>query len=276
MRPERKLWAYWEMPPGVRELPPHIAICRRIMKRKAVGYTLNVVTPENAHRYLPDLPKRLMRIALAPRGRIDEYFRRRKRRAAAIPLRADYIRAFLLERYGGLYIDSDAVIIGDLMPIFDEIENAGFVIVRRETFGRDNVSVSFYGSAAHGPIISEYSNALRARLSGNLDYHYNEVGASMLTPIVNKQLRNVTILPERNIQPITFEEADAKFTSTNIQLADVISRETKVFMLHSGPFKGPLAGLSEEEMLQSDRLISKVFRYALGESKECDLLTRRP
>jgi hypothetical protein len=261
----RTLWVYWEMAPGARELPPHIAICRKIMERKAVGYTLNVVTPQNVRSYIPDLPDRVTKIALKPRGRFEKYFQKGMRRDGAIALRADYIRAFLLENYGGLCIDADAIIIGDLVPIFEKVEDTGFVICRRETFGKSHVSVGFYGSAAHGLVISEYADALRSRLLGALEYDWNEVGAGMLTPIVDKHLGHVAILPERSIQPITFEEADEKFASTDIQIADVITPETKVFMLFSSPFKGALAMLGEDDLLRGDRLISKAFRHALGE-----------
>lgn len=101
------------------------------MERKAVGYTLKVVTSDNLRDYLPDLPDRVFRIALQPRRKWQKYFSRRARRAAAIALRADYIRAFLLERYGGLYVDSDAIVLEDLAPYFEDMERVGFLVMRR-------------------------------------------------------------------------------------------------------------------------------------------------
>lgn len=261
---ERILWVYWEMPRGMHTLPPHIALCRRIMEQMARDYTLKVVTPENVRNYIPDLPARVFRVSLAPNGRVERYFRRAARRARAIAVRADYIRAFLLEKYGGLYVDSDAIILGDLQTYFDRLERAGFLVTRRSSFGKSHASVGFYGSVGGGEIIREYATAMRQRLQCNLDHDWNEVGATLLTSIVDRHRGEVAEVSEEEVQPITFEEADQKFASTSIDPDDVITARTRIFMLYSGPFQKSLAGLDEEELFRSDRLISKIFRRALG------------
>ncbi len=236
------------------------------MERKARGYRLNVVTPENVRAYLPDLPDRLNRIALKPRGRFEKYFARRSRRAAAIAVRADYIRAFLLERHGGIYIDSDAIILGDLSEFFDAVERSGFMICRRQSFGKSHVSIGFYGCVSGNPIITEYTNLMRTRLAGSLYYNYNEVGADLLTPIVNRRLSDVAIIPERVIQPVTYEDANEKFASTTLRLTDIVAPETKIFMLYNHPFRrgGSLESADLEKLLNSDALLSKMFRNALA------------
>jgi hypothetical protein len=91
---ENTLWIYWEMPAGVKFLPPHIALCRKSMELNLRGAQLRLVTPENLLTYLPDFPRRLFDIRLRPRGKIEKYFGKRKRRQGAIPQRTDFIRAF--------------------------------------------------------------------------------------------------------------------------------------------------------------------------------------
>lgn len=260
---KRVLWAYWEMAPGTAELPPHIALCREIMERRAIGYDFRLVTPANVRSLLPDLPRRINRITLNPRGRLEKYFGWRERKARAIAQRADYIRAFLLERYGGLYIDSDAIIIGDLAPIFEAVEQTGFAICRRNSFGKSHVSVGLYGSIANGQIIREYCDALRRRIAGPLNYNWNEVGAEMLTPIVDRHVGDVSEIPEKIVQPVTWEAADEIFSSTELQFSEVAPNESAVFMLYSGPFRRSLAGVDRDELISSDRLVSKAFRRGL-------------
>ena len=263
---DRTLWIYWENAPGTVQPPPHIRLCHRIMRARATqdGYALQLVTPENVRNYLPDLPTRLALIALLPRGRIEALFFRARRRNAAIALRADYIRAFLLERHGGIYIDSDAVVLGDIKPYFEEVERAGFLVTRRSSHGKTHASVGFYGSIAGGTVIREYAEALRRRLTGPLDYDWNEVGAAMLTPIVDRHADSVAVLNERQIQPVTFEEADVVFNRTDLNLDNVIHPETRVFMLYNGPFKGRLAGLDEDALCAGPKLVSQAFRRGLG------------
>lgn len=268
------LWIYWEMPKGQHELPPHIALCRKSMEIHMAGGELQLVTPDNLRRFLPDISNRVFDLALAPVGRIDSLFRgKRKRRAIA--QRADFIRAFLLEKYGGLYIDSDAILLGSLDRYFDLLRSHDFCATRRDSFGKKHISINFYGSRAGGTVISEYAAALRERLKGKLDLDWNEVGEAMLTPIFERHLDIAYAIPEAEVQPITFEVAEAKFRDETLELSDVMAPDTRIFMLYHGPFKSSLKGLDIEALYRGPMLISKAFRAAIPEAGLRELLQSR-
>lgn len=268
------LWIYWEMPKGQTELPPHIALCRKSMEIHMSGGELQLVTPDNLQRFLPNISSKIFDLAITPKGRIERLFRgHRKRRAIA--QRADVIRAFLLERYGGFYIDSDAILLGKLDRYFSLLDRYDFCAVRRESFGRSHVSVGFMGSRAHGTVISEYTEALEARIAKSLDIEWNELGAALLTPIFDRHTDSVYAIPERELQPVTFEVADSKFPDESIELRDILAEDARVFMLYSGPFKSSLRGADMEALYRGSMLISKAFRAGIPEEAFQELLATR-
>lgn len=267
----RTLWAYWENPPG-QDKPGHIALCHQIMRRKAAahGYGFELVTPANVARWLPDLPSRLQRIALAPEGWADRLFGRAARRQRAVAQRADYIRALLLQAHGGLYIDSDAIVLESIQPYFEALEHHGFLVTRRASLGKRHTSIGFYGARPGNPVIDAYVRQMRARLAGPLDYHWNEVGHEMLTPIADAMPRHALDIPEREIQPVTWEQADTAFPDTRLSPEAVLKPDTRIFMLYNGPFKGVLKDVPLEELYWSDMLISRIYRRALGIASRTD------
>lgn len=271
----RRLWLYWETPKSASGVPDYIALCRKSVELHVQNEDVVVVTPENVHRYLPDISARIFQIEAKPKSRLDRYLNRAARKERAIAQRADFIRAFLLEKHGGLYIDSDTLLLADPAPYFDLLDSYDFVAARRSSHGKSHVSVNFYGSRLEGLVISEYTRLLRERLSGSLYYTWNEVGSELLTPIVERY-RSVTLdIPEREIQPVTWEEADRVLVDTSLSLKDVAGPEARVFMLFNGPFKGPLKGVGMDELYWSDMLISKAFRAAIPEAAYRELSAAR-
>lgn len=264
----RTLWLYWETPKGMRDLPAHIALCRKSVEIHARGVSAVLVTPDNLREYLPKISRRIFDIEAIPKGRIDRHLHRGRRKASAVAQRADFVRAFLLEKYGGFYIDSDAILLADPAPFFSLLDTYDCCVTMRGSFGKTHASVGFYGSRAMGAVISEYANCLRKRLEGPLQYTWNEVGAAMLTPIIDRYHYRASVyaIPEAEVEPVPFEVAGSMFVDRSIKLEDVISPGTRIFMLYHGPFGNALRGMGMKELYRSDMLISKVFRAAIPET----------
>lgn len=265
------LWLYWENPPGEAGPPPFITLCRKSIELHAGSHEVRVVTPQNLATYLPNYPRRLFKIAAEPLGRIDKYLNRGGRRTRAIAQRADYVRALLLEKYGGFYIDSDAILLAEPTPYFDLLATHDFCIVRRTSSRRKFVSNGFYGSPPGGIVISEYVRELRERLAGRLEYQGNEVGRDMLTPIVNQHLDGVFEIPEQDVHPVPFDDAEHAFIDRSLKLADVVVPTTTIFMLWGHLLRDQLRGIPLDELYRSDMLISKAYRAAIPEEAFLEL-----
>ena len=102
----KTIWTYWEDKPGSMP-PPHISLCRDILTYQCKKCTIQLVTPENVKIFLPELNPDVWKISM-----IDP-------KKNPIAVRCAFIRAFLLEKYGGLYVDSDCIALKDFACIFD-------------------------------------------------------------------------------------------------------------------------------------------------------------
>lgn len=259
------IWLYWETRKGDSLVPPYIALCRKSVEVHAKHHDIRLVTPTNVREYLPDISSRVFEIEAEPLGRFDLYFNRGRRRWSAVAQRADFIRAFLLERYGGLYMDSDALLLADPEPFISLLTSTEFFAVRRSSHGKSHVSVSFYGSRPGGSIISEYANRLRERLAGSLYYSWNEIGAEMLTPITERHPGKFFAIAEHEVQAVTFEDAETMFHHVGLHLDKVAGPDTRVFMLYNGPFRHALKDIDLEKLYRSEMLVSQAFRAAIPE-----------
>jgi hypothetical protein len=224
---------------------------------------LNIVTPDNIEKYLPGINNLIGNIEVDVKGRLDRFTRKFTKNRKNLAVKCDVIRAFLLQRYGGIYIDSDAIIFDDLTCYFEKLESKEFIIARRDSHGKKHCSVGFYGCQANSKIINEYVEQISNKLNQKNEVSYNDLGAALLTPLVDKHINTVEILPESEIQPITFEDARQVFTDKKIPLIEVFPENQKIFMLFNGPFANELKNITIENLYNSDYFISRAFRKAI-------------
>lgn len=247
---ERTVWIYWENLPGHTE-PPYIELCRRLLFKSSPGCNIVLVTPQNLRDYLPDLPNRLDKITLKD-----------KPGSPCIAIKCDFIRCFLLEKYGGLYIDSDAIVLKDLGPVFDLFDRWEFVGMRRTTDGKRHISIGFYGSRPNGVIITEYAKLLRAMLSERTAFAWADAGATAITPIVDQHLDRCFLFPEQMLHPINASEKWL-FLSERQPIKPFLSEDPMMFMLFHRMFESEVGQWTEEQLIGGNILLSKVFRHAL-------------
>ena len=100
------IWMYWEDPPG-RKKPYYINLCQLLIKRKNPESHVIILNPQNINNYInvPSGWSQLKHIAH----------------------RADYARVAILYKYGGIYIDSDMIMLNSLDPIFQLLKKYDFI-----------------------------------------------------------------------------------------------------------------------------------------------------
>ena len=241
------IWLYWEG-----KKPPHIALCHAAFRKftKKHGYLLNVVTPENITKYLPDLPSKIWDIQC------------NNATQNPIAIRCGYIRAFLLEKYGGLYSDSDTIPLQSWNSIWGMLETQEFVCLRRSSFNHNHISIGFLACKPGTTVIRLWRDALLQRLSGSSVHGWGEVGAHMLTPIVNVHAEMVSILPESLIMPVTCEEQE-RFALPGTVPPDAIAL-TLFHRIFERPINGQcLKGIAPIDLYNADNLLGSCLRQAL-------------
>ena len=253
---KKVIWLYWETPEGEKE-PPHITLCRETITRNS-GAEVRLVHSQNFRDYLPGI-----------HDNIDRIYQNKEPERHCIPIKTAFIRVFLLEKYGGLYIDSDAIVLRPLDEVFSAIEERGFASTRKTSRPRHHIPNNFLGSVANGKIITMYANHMRYELHRRTGYDWGEVGSRSLTPLVNGNLDYAAVFPERRIHPIINNEQE-NFADTTLRPADVLQSDALICMLFHGVFdeshhrqKGLLARYGTRDLYYADNLLGRILREAL-------------
>ena len=102
------IWMYWENLPGKKK-SPYLDLClKTINKHCYKKFNINLLDEKSICYYIPNLNKNL-----------DKKLN--------IQQKVDYFRYILLYKYGGIWIDSDTIVINDLKPIIDKLSKYDFV-----------------------------------------------------------------------------------------------------------------------------------------------------
>ncbi|WP_041522448.1 capsular polysaccharide synthesis protein [Gilvimarinus agarilyticus] len=246
------VWLYWENALG-QDMPAHIDLCHKILMSQDHGCNVILVTPDNVHQYLPDLDPAVWDITLE---NINQN---------PIAVRCAFIRAFLLERYGGLYVDSDCLALVDYKSVFDEVVGFDFFAMRRTSAKTNHISIGFYGSVKQGVVISKYCEALRAVLKKKTLFRWAEVGAHLVTPIVNEHLDRCYLFREDRIHPVVAEKQEL-LADEVVPVGEVVPNDAVTLMLFHRIFeqevKGvTLKGFSMSDLAKGNYLLSRVIKH---------------
>lgn len=171
------------------------------------------VTPETLAEYLPDLPEEILRIP-------------------ELAHKADMIRSRLVQRYGGMWLDSDALVLKDLNWLFDYLADYDFVAFNDGgalTSSRPWVRVNCFLSNPNGTVVSEWVEQQASKFP-RLQYDWQEVGTDALHPICLAHAPRVRVLPFALICPIPWNHV-ARFLSRWHQPTAEEMAETSVVML---------------------------------------------
>jgi hypothetical protein len=176
------VWVYWE---GA--CPDWIARCRETMVAHAP--TVRLLTPESF-------------AALWDRDRDIDIAR------LQVAHRADFIRAFLLARYGGMWIDSDCLVMRPLRRVLEHVEANDFV-GHRERSGY--VSNGFIGARPGSRIADAFYRRICEILRSSRPLGWISLGGQPLTEIVNGSGTPWHEYAVEQVQPICWSEPEAFF-----------------------------------------------------------------
>ena len=99
------IWSYWENKPG-KTRPEYIDLCyETFSKHNRHDFDIKILDEKTVYDYLPDLRKDINNLPL--------------------PQKSDYVRIALLYKYGGIWLDADTIVVRNLKPIIDKL-NEGF------------------------------------------------------------------------------------------------------------------------------------------------------
>jgi hypothetical protein len=123
--------------------------------------------------------------------------------------RADYIRAFLLARYGGLWIDSDCIVMRPLQPLLDVLNEFEF-IAHRERHGGFWAN-DFMGAARGSKLASALYQGICKTLRTPASVGWTALGCVALTETLKAANASWFEIKSERIQPVCWSNPDPFF-----------------------------------------------------------------
>lgn len=255
------IWMYWENYPG-KTRPAYLDLCLETVKYNCSN-NFNIVVLDNKSfsTYLPDLNNKLL-------GKLT------------IIQKTDVIRIALLYKYGGIWLDFDTIITRDLTPIMEKLYkwdfvgfgcHAGYNCSNGSPYPANWVMGSIPGSPLMKLVLESQLQLLHTNDTTYFQSNYHALGRNMIWKMI-KQLQQKSNWDYYHWDSKCLERdsiGNKLINSRSISNEDIdpkcIPKLLFIPIYNSAPgFPEWFLKLSRDELLQSNMLISKLFRHSLG------------
>jgi FkbM family methyltransferase len=230
------VWIYWEG-----ECPEWIVSCRKTIFTHSVDVRL--VTPS----LFDEMRNEDRDINL------DNY---------CIAHRADFIRSFLIAKYGGIWIDSDTIVMKSLQPLLDLLITYDFIGYRERS---GFVTNNFMGARVGSRIASGYYQRVCNILRSGKPIEWLTIGSEALTAVIEQSGIPWFQIQVEQIQPICWSDPKAFFTKrSDPEHEAVLNRSSFCYMLSRNMINGVINEDPEFDLLHSQSFFSFLIRNSLA------------
>jgi hypothetical protein len=229
---ERNLFLYW-----VGKEYKLISILRNLIHLHSTsgkGYTVKLINRTNLKEYVSDIP---------------EYF------DTLLPAhQADYVRVNVICKYGGIWLDSDTLVLDSLDTLFDIIDtNDGFFIKQNNTCIWNGI----FGSKPETLLMQKWRDEIKLILDvKKAKISWTEIGNTFLTNIysnIPSYYSNYIIFNGLdNMYPVNFDICVTEYINKPYENYMTIIREYQPLLVLVNSVYKELENKTEEEILQGN------------------------
>ncbi len=177
---DRTIWLFWEGP-----CPPYIGLClETILRHHPHARILDRRGFETLWRHDRDLP-------------IDRL---------SLNHLSDYVRAYLLSQYGGLYLDADCILLRPLSPLLDMADTHGFVGYREP---QGYMSCNFMAARPGDRVAADHYTRVRARIRAGAPFQWLDLASVPMDAAIAAHGAHALILPTPSVMPLPWQDMAA-------------------------------------------------------------------
>lgn len=146
------IFLYWENKPNTKK-PEYLNFCfKSIIKQAGEKHKVILLDENSVYDYLPDL-----------RPEIKKF--------PCLAHKADYIRAKLLHKHGGLWFDSDFIVLKNIDIIENDLNKSGTDFISCGRTG-NRPSLGFMGAKPNSKLLEYWINDMDSLISNSNDYRF--------------------------------------------------------------------------------------------------------
>lgn len=180
--------------------------------------------------------------------------------------RVDCLRVFLIQKYGGYWIDADTVMIRDIEPLFKIIETHQIAYMR---WVDGRVLNGYFGGKAFSNIMSQWKRIITEKMKrGKEPESWTEYGEKIITPLIDKNKIQAKEIKRETFIPINFDR-DAEIFFKKLPMPD-ISKAYGIALNHSYfEWKGKnIVKQSIDEILNRNDMLKEIFSMKTEKTDE--------
>ncbi len=226
-----RVWTYWE---GA--CPPLIRLCLRSIERHCQARVLDragFAALWTTDRHVP----------------ID---------ALCVAHRADFIRAYLLYHYGGVWVDADCVM---LRPITELLQTLGTKDLAAFCQKEGGISNSFVAAQPRRPAVRRYYDGVKRRLRDRTPLGWTDLGTVPLTAAIEAHPETTHLFEREAIMPICWTETHRYLEPAGGEVE--IDPRATCYMLANQMMPESTKTSSEDELIQAPNVLGALLRKGL-------------
>ena len=240
----RNIWLYW-----TGHQYKLILILRKLIELHAssgTGYTVNLITPSNIKEYISEVPSCFLTLCPAHQ--------------------ADFVRVNVVCTFGGIWLDSDTLVIESLDPLFDLLstESEGFFI--KENNGP--LCNGVFGSNANTPLLTEWKKRLSKKLESTKGrITWTAIGSDILDQMF-KESRDLYSKYKifgglSDLYPVSFQYCVQEYIQKPYETYKAILRDFQPLILLVHQVYKHVESMSLEELLNSKMPLNYFIQTSL-------------
>ncbi|MBD0287505.1 MAG: FkbM family methyltransferase [Flavisolibacter sp.] len=181
--------------------------------------------------------------------------------------RADFIRAFLLARFGGIWIDSDCIVMKSLQPLMDLLNDYDFMAFRQR---QGNLSNSFVGAPPGSKTASTYYRIICDILRSGQPIEWLTIGSQALTTAIAGTGARWYEIDVSLVQPFCWSNQEAFFAvRQNSEHGQFFNEQAYCYMLSKNTADGFIKNNPDRNFLEDGTF----FTFLLNKSADQKLLS---
>tara|TARA_Y100000389_G_C17458774_1_gene520087 strand:- start:2100 stop:3434 length:1335 start_codon:yes stop_codon:yes gene_type:complete len=214
-----------------------------------IGYNVILITHENIHDYIDYIPNYFYNLYPSHQ--------------------ADYVRVNVINDYGGIWIDSDTLVLDSLDSLFDIIENKDGFLVKENNRTLCN---GIFGSKKNTSFMKEWKNKVRITLDTKKNnIIWSEIGSIMIKSIADSNpslLENYKIFQGLdNLYPINWNNCVTEFITKPYDNYKNIIREYQPLIILVNAVYINLENKTEYEILNGNMPINYFINKSFDNMK---------